>query len=105
MSQFLARLTDFLGALYSVVKTAVASFLGPALQPLSLIGARPELSAVEERRNQALREREAGGRNQGGALGGLMDLFELEVSDIMVHRTRMRTIDAELSPRELASEV
>jgi Mg2+/Co2+ transporter CorB len=38
-------------------------------------------------------------------LGGLLDLEELEVSDVMVHRTKMRIIDAELPPDELVREV
>ena len=37
--------------------------------------------------------------------GGLLDLAELEVSDIMVHRTKMRTISADLSPEEIVREV
>jgi Mg2+/Co2+ transporter CorB len=106
MSQLLARLADSLGTLYGVLKTAIASLLSPALRPLSLIGERPERSASEERRGQAARlDRDAGARDPSGMLGGLLDLFELEVSDLMVHRTKMRTIDAELPRRELVSEV
>jgi len=37
--------------------------------------------------------------------GGLLDLRELEVSDVMVHRTKMRTIHAALPPEELVREV
>jgi Mg2+/Co2+ transporter CorB len=37
--------------------------------------------------------------------GGLLDLAELEVSDIMVHRTKMRTISADLPPEEIVREV
>ena len=32
-------------------------------------------------------------------LGGVLDLEELEVSDVMVHRTKIATIDADLPPR------
>jgi Mg2+/Co2+ transporter CorB len=38
-------------------------------------------------------------------LGGLLDLRDLEVSDVMVHRTKMRTIDAGLPPQEIVREV
>ncbi|MDJ1157418.1 HlyC/CorC family transporter [Chelatococcus sp. SYSU_G07232] len=38
-------------------------------------------------------------------LGGLLDLKELEVSDVMIHRTKMRTINADLAPDELVREV
>ncbi len=34
-------------------------------------------------------------------LGGVLDLRELDVSDIMVHRTNMDAIDADLSPAEI----
>lgn len=38
-------------------------------------------------------------------LGGILDLRELEVSDVMVHRTRMVALDAELPPAELVHQV
>ena len=38
-------------------------------------------------------------------LGGILDLKELEVSDVMVHRTSMQTIDIESAPEELVDEV
>lgn len=37
--------------------------------------------------------------------GGLLDLKELSVSDVMVHRTKMVAVNAELPPRELVREV
>jgi len=38
-------------------------------------------------------------------VGGLLDLAELEVSDVMVHRTAMRMVDAETRPAELVAEI
>jgi len=38
-------------------------------------------------------------------LGGILDLSELEVSDVMVHRTRMLTLDATLPATELVQAV
>ncbi len=38
-------------------------------------------------------------------LGGLLDLKELSVEDVMIHRTKMRTIDAGLTPAEIVREV
>ena len=38
-------------------------------------------------------------------LGGLLDLSELQVSDVMVHRTEMTTVNADLPPEELVREV
>jgi Mg2+/Co2+ transporter CorB len=37
--------------------------------------------------------------------GGLLDLSELQVSDVMVHRTEMVMINADLPPEELVREV
>ena len=37
--------------------------------------------------------------------GGLLDLRDLVVEDVMVHRTKMYTIDADLPPREFMREV
>ncbi len=38
-------------------------------------------------------------------LGGLLDLRDLTVEDVMIHRTKMRTIDIDLPPAELVREV
>lgn len=38
-------------------------------------------------------------------LGGILDLSELEVSDVMVHRTRMQTLDVTLPSTELVQAV
>src|ERR1700744_1661742 len=37
--------------------------------------------------------------------GGLLDLNDLQVSDVMVHRTEMVTVNADLPPEELVREV
>ncbi|WP_293676810.1 HlyC/CorC family transporter [uncultured Phenylobacterium sp.] len=38
-------------------------------------------------------------------LGGVLDLGEMDVSEIMVHRRTMETVDGALSPREVISEI
>lgn len=38
-------------------------------------------------------------------LVGLLDLGDLEVADVMIHRTKMRTINADQSPQEVVNEV
>ncbi|NNE23700.1 MAG: HlyC/CorC family transporter [Rhizobiales bacterium] len=38
-------------------------------------------------------------------LGGILDLRELELSDVMVHRTKMHMIDSALSPAEIIADV
>ena len=44
-------------------------------------------------------------RNDRDMFGGLLDLEELTVLDIMVHRTSMTAINADLAPEELVREV
>jgi Mg2+/Co2+ transporter CorB len=44
-------------------------------------------------------------RNDRDMFGGLLDLEELSVLDIMVHRTSMTAINADLAPDELVREV
>lgn len=38
-------------------------------------------------------------------IGGILDLSDLEISDVMVHRTKMHTIDGALSPSDIISDV
>ena len=43
-------------------------------------------------------------RDERDMFGGLLELSEIPVSDVMVHRTKMRLIDADLPPDELVRE-
>jgi Mg2+/Co2+ transporter CorB len=43
-------------------------------------------------------------RDERDMVGGLLELRDLEVSDVMIHRTKMRSINADLEPRELVRE-
>jgi len=65
------------------------------------------LSASEEIRGQvALLHKEGGvAKVERDMLGGLLDLEDLTVSEVMVHRTKMRTINADLSSEEIVREV
>ncbi|KUO58706.1 MAG: hypothetical protein APF80_07980 [Alphaproteobacteria bacterium BRH_c36] len=44
-------------------------------------------------------------RHDAHMLGGILDLGDLQVADIMVHRTRMETIDADDDPAEIVGDV
>ncbi len=43
-------------------------------------------------------------RDQRDMFGGLLELEDVPVGDVMIHRTKMRTLDADLSPAELVRE-
>jgi len=45
------------------------------------------------------------GRADRDMFGGLLDLEDLTVEDVMVHRVRMRSIDADLPPEEVVRQV
>jgi Mg2+/Co2+ transporter CorB len=65
------------------------------------------LSASQEIRGQVdlLHKEGSVGKGERDMLGGLLDLQELVVADVMVHRTKMRAIDASLRPEEIVREV
>jgi Mg2+/Co2+ transporter CorB len=66
----------------------------------------PVLSAREEIRSSADHHTEGGARkHERDMLGGLLDLSELAVSDVMVHRTNMVSLDADAPPAELVRQV
>src|SRR5271166_5728196 len=44
-------------------------------------------------------------RAERDMFGGLLELAEVPVSDVMVHRTKMRLVDADLPPEEVLREV
>ena len=44
-------------------------------------------------------------RRNRDMFGGLLELSELQVSDVMVHRTKMRTIEADQPPLDIVREV
>ncbi len=43
--------------------------------------------------------------NDRNMLGGILDLAELQVADVMVHRTKMETVDADASLAEVLSAI
>jgi Mg2+/Co2+ transporter CorB len=44
-------------------------------------------------------------RHDADMLGGVLDLRDLQVADIMVHRTKMETIDADEPPQQIIDEL
>src|SRR5258705_11521483 len=94
-----------LGPLLTVIE-AIVRLLMKALGVK--IGAnQPILSPTERLRGAVdLLHHEGGvGKHDRAMFGGRLELRELQASDVMVHRTEMAMINADLPPEELVSEV
>lgn len=93
------------GPLSSAVNWLVRKVLGMAGVSLSdnqfMLTARDELRGTVE----VLHREGVFVKADRDRVGGLLDLHELEVSDIMVHRTNMRSIDADGDPQVLVREI
>ena len=93
------------GPIVSAVGTLVRGFL--RLCGVSLIEKDPGVTGHEELMGAVdILHREGGvEREERDMFGGLLELAEIPVSDVMVHRTKMRLIDADLPPEEIVREV
>jgi Mg2+/Co2+ transporter CorB len=100
-----ARLVVFLfGALSTAanaVVRALLSLFGINLARGSLLSAHDELRGTVE----VLHREGAVVKQDRDRVGGLLDLHELEVSDIMIHRTNMRSINADDPPEAVVREI
>ena len=105
----LSRPLSFVVALFGPVTIAIETLVRIFLRPFGFrIGANDAiLSATEELRGAVdLLHSEGSVETEAHKMfGGLLDLAELEVSDIMVHRTKMRTISADQPPEDIVREV
>lgn len=65
------------------------------------------LAAHEEIRGTIELQKKEGSvaRHDADMLGGVLDLRDLQVADIMVHRTKMETIDADEPPQKVVDEL
>jgi Mg2+/Co2+ transporter CorB len=109
VSLFLSRPMSWVVALLGPLAIAIETLVRLMLRPFGIyIGANtPILSASEEIRGQLdLLHKEGGvAKVERDMLGGLLDLEDLTVSEVMVHRTKMRTINADLTSEEIVREV
>ncbi|MGE0212365.1 MAG: HlyC/CorC family transporter [Parvibaculaceae bacterium] len=84
-----------------IVKRTLKLFGADISKATNILGAHDELRGVI-----ALRHKEgAVVKKDRDMLGGILDLSELELFDVMVHRTKMNAIDASKSPKEIIEEV
>ncbi|TKT75299.1 HlyC/CorC family transporter [Aquamicrobium sp. LC103] len=101
-----ARLTMFVfGGLSAIVNWIVRMLL--SLFGVNLSRDASILSAHEELRGTVavLHKEGAVVKQDRDRMGGLLDLHELELSDIMVHRTNMRSINADDRPETVVREI
>lgn len=97
----IAILTPFTAAIEFVVRQLLK------LTPTTKDDAANILAAHAELRGAIGLSTKEGAVAKGEAkmLGGVLDLGGLQVSDIMMHRTKMETIDAEDPPQKIVDEV
>jgi len=95
-------------AVFSPVVIAIEAFVKMVLNRFGAnIGDQDILSAHDELRGTVDLQHSEGGlvKDDRDRIGGLLDLNELEVSDIMVHRTGMLVLNADESPSALVDMV
>jgi Mg2+/Co2+ transporter CorB len=109
MSLFIARPVAWTVFLFGPLTHVIELLVRIMLRPFGIrIGENtPILSASDELRGQLnLLHREGGvAKVERDMLGGLLDLEDLTVSEVMVHRTKMRTINADQTSEEIVREV
>jgi Mg2+/Co2+ transporter CorB len=105
VAPIMRTLIVILGPVTRVIEVIVRWIL--ALTPSSKDDEANILAAHEEIRGAIDLQTKEGAvaRHDAHMLGGVLDLGELQVSDIMVHRTKMETFDASDSPQAIIDEV
>ncbi len=108
-SLLVARAISFFVAIFGPVLIGVEVLVRGFLKVVGIDTSRRQsiLSGHEELKSAVdLLHREGGvGRSDRDMFGGLLDLRELEVSDVMVHRTKMLALNADLPSQDLIGEV
>ncbi len=101
-AQFVVFLFGHLSSLANYVVRGLLSVFG-----INLSRDTPLLSAHEELRGTVEVLHREGGvvKQERDRLGGLLDLAELEVSDVMVHRTNMRSVNADEPTEVVVREI
>jgi Mg2+/Co2+ transporter CorB len=108
-SLLVARVISFFVAVFGPVVIGVEVFVRRFLKLIGVDTSRRHsiLSVHEELKSAVdLMHREGGvARSDRDMFGGLLDLRDLEVSDVMIHRTKMLAFNADLPPQDLIREV
>lgn len=95
--------------LLSPIVTAVRWIVRASLQ---IFGVKLDRVTDEDATMEEIRGAIELGKHEGSVeksdrdrVAGVLDLEELDVSDVMIHRKNMKTIDVELPPREIVMQV
>ena len=105
----LARPVSIIVALLGPLTLAIEAFVRAVLRVfgVDIRAGQAVLSASDELRGTVdLLHKEGGVQTEARKMfGGLLDLDDLEVSDVMIHRTKMRTISADQPSEDIVREV
>jgi Mg2+/Co2+ transporter CorB len=105
----LARVVSIFVVIFGPILYAVEKIVRGALLLFGLkLGEAQDMLTPQEELMSAvdLMHREGDvARSDRDMFGGLLDLKELTVSDVMVHRTKMAALDADLPPPEILREI
>ncbi|TDX67487.1 Mg2+/Co2+ transporter CorB [Methylosinus sp. sav-2] len=109
LSLRVARIISVFVAVFGPLLFAVEAFVRGVLKLAGVeIGhGRTLLSPYDELKSAVdiMHEEGTVERNWRDMFGGVLDLQVLHVADVMIHRTKMRTIDADLPPEQIVREV
>ena len=105
VAKFIAPFVSVFGPVLAAVEFFVRAVL--RLAGVEVGHGRTVLSPYEELKGAVdiLHEEGEVERSVRDRFGGVLDLQVLHVSDVMIHRTKMRTIDADLPPEQIVREV
>ena len=105
MAPFIRTFLFVAGPVSSLANALVRRLL--RLFGINLEEGRSMLSAHEELRGtvEVLHREGSFVKDDRDRVGGVLDLHELEVSDVMIHRTSMRTVNADDPPEKIVREI
>lgn len=105
VAKFISPFVSVFGPVLATVEFIVRSVLN--LAGVDIAHGRTMLSPYEELKGAVDIMHEEGNveRSARDMFGGVLDLQVLHVADVMIHRTKMRTIDADLPPVQIVREV
>lgn len=108
MALIVARPVHWVLTLFGPLTVGIGVFVRVVIGFFGLrVGGGSVLSASDELRGQvALLHMEGSvSKTDRDMLDGLLDLDELSVADIMIHRTRMKMVNADMPPESIVKEV